>query len=130
MKAIADEVGSLTILLARARRTSRRGAAARLGLQQSRRETAAASQARDDLLEQRATARAYTASALAGGGPGGNGDLSQDRGHWGWLRAFGRESRPAQTAATHLEPAAGEPAPVASASVPGPAADPPEASQP
>ena len=53
----------LTLLLAGARRTSRRGSAARRGLKQSRRETAAATQARDDLIDQRDTARAYTASS-------------------------------------------------------------------
>ena len=56
----------LGLLLAGARRTSRRGSAARHGLKQSRRETAAASQARDDLIDQRETARAYTASAPGG----------------------------------------------------------------
>ena len=48
----------LSLLLAGARRTSRRGAAARRGLRQSRRETAAASQERDNLIGQRDTARA------------------------------------------------------------------------
>ena len=57
----------LSLLLAGARRTSRRGREARRGLTQSRRETAAASQARDDLLDQRETARAYTASTLGDG---------------------------------------------------------------
>src|ERR1700678_359637 len=40
----------LSLLLARARRTSRRGREARHGLRQSRRETAGVSQHRDDLL--------------------------------------------------------------------------------
>ena len=44
----------LSALLAGARRTSRRGHAARRGLKQSRQQTAAAIQDRDDLLEQRA----------------------------------------------------------------------------
>jgi hypothetical protein len=57
----------LSLLLAGARRTSRRGREARRGLSQSRRETAAVSQDRDDLLEQRETARAYTASTLSNG---------------------------------------------------------------
>ena len=52
----------LGLLLAGARRTSRRGSAARRGLRQSRRETAAASQERDDLIGQRDTARASTTS--------------------------------------------------------------------
>ena len=54
----------LSLLLAGARRTSRRGREARHGLSRSRRETAAVSQDRDDLLGQRETARAYTASTL------------------------------------------------------------------
>jgi hypothetical protein len=57
----------LGVLLAGARRTVRRGREARRGLKQSRRETAAVSQDRDDLLEQRETARAYTASTLGNG---------------------------------------------------------------
>jgi hypothetical protein len=59
----------LGLLLAGARRTSRRGSAARRGLKQSRSETAAVSQARDDLIDQRETARAYTASAPGGLAP-------------------------------------------------------------
>ena len=57
----------LSLLLAGARRTSRRGREARRGLTQSRRETVAASQDRGDLLDQRETARAYTASRLGNG---------------------------------------------------------------
>jgi hypothetical protein len=56
----AAGLAGLSLLLAGARRTSRRGRQARRGLTQSRRETAAASQDRDDLLSQRQTARAYT----------------------------------------------------------------------
>src|SRR5271156_1790839 len=54
----------LSLLLAGARRTSRRGREARHGLTQSRRETATVTQDRDDLRGQRETARAYTASTL------------------------------------------------------------------
>src|SRR5580692_9251933 len=53
-------VAGLSVLLAGARRTSRRGRDARRGLAQSRRETAAVSADRDDLRGQRDTARAYT----------------------------------------------------------------------
>ncbi len=64
----------LSLLLAGARRTSRRGREARHGLRQSRRDTATVTQDRDDLLGQRETARAYTASTLDGdpaaSGPG------------------------------------------------------------
>ncbi len=51
----------LSLLLAGARRTSRRGRQARLGLRQLRRETAAARHDRDDLAGQRETARARAA---------------------------------------------------------------------
>jgi hypothetical protein len=51
----------LGLLLAGARRTSRRGRIARQGLKQSRRETASASQARDALIDERDTARAHAA---------------------------------------------------------------------
>jgi uncharacterized membrane protein YciS (DUF1049 family) len=60
----AIAVAGLSLLLAAARRTSRRGHEARRGLRQSRRETAAVSQDRDDLIDQRDAARAHTASTL------------------------------------------------------------------
>ena len=67
----------LSLLLAGMRRSYRRGSAARQGLKESRsetaesrRETAAVSEDRDDLIEQRDTARAYTASDLGNGTPG------------------------------------------------------------
>jgi hypothetical protein len=53
-------LAGLSVLLAGARRTSRRGRDARHGLAQSRRETAAVSADRDDLRGQRDAARAYT----------------------------------------------------------------------
>jgi hypothetical protein len=53
-------ITGLCLLLAGARRTSRRGRDARRGLARSRRETAAVSQERDDLIGQRDTARGYT----------------------------------------------------------------------
>src|SRR6476661_3997728 len=72
----------LSLLLAGARRTSRRGQDARRGLAQSRRETAAVSAERDDLRGQRDTARAsmvydeqrnFTASTPGGDGTSWNG---------------------------------------------------------
>ena len=63
-------MAGLSLLLAGARRTSRRGRDARRGLAQSRRETAAVSADRDDLRGQRDTARAYTASTLGDHGDG------------------------------------------------------------
>src|SRR6202453_658196 len=54
-------VRGLSLLLAGARRPSRRGREARRGLSRSRRETATVSQDRDDLLDQREAARASAA---------------------------------------------------------------------
>ena len=121
-----------------ARHTSRRGRSARSALGQSRRETAAASQDRDDLIEQRDSARADAASAHANGSPPaditsapangspptdvtsapGNGaprasrPLRPDDGHWSRLNVFGRRSvpRPAD-ATTHPESPDSQPAP-------------------
>ncbi|GAB7183568.1 hypothetical protein ATKI12_3399 [Kitasatospora sp. Ki12] len=53
----------LSVLLSGARRTARRGRAARHGLKESRRETAAAGRDRDELIGQRDTARSQTAAA-------------------------------------------------------------------
>jgi hypothetical protein len=53
-------LAGLSVLAAGVSRSSRRGLAARASLAQSRRETAAVSQHRDDLISQRDTARAYT----------------------------------------------------------------------
>ena len=71
----------LWLLLAGARRTARRGRDARRGLRQSRRETAAVSKDRDDLIGQRDTARADTASALASPAPGSRLGPSADQSH-------------------------------------------------
>ena len=60
-------VAGLGLLLAGARRTSRRGSDARRGLEESRQETAAVSADRDDLISQRETARAYMAGDPGGG---------------------------------------------------------------
>jgi hypothetical protein len=79
----------LSLLLAGARRTSRRGREARRGLAQSRRETAAVSRDRDDLIGQRETPGAYTASTL-GSGP------ASRRSKW---HLFGRRSGSPQAAA-------------------------------
>jgi hypothetical protein len=90
----------LSLLLAGARRTSRRGREARHGLRRSRRETAAVSQDRDDLIGQRETARAYTASTLGnnaeanGHGP----DAAADGGQRSKWHLFGSRSAAAQPA--------------------------------
>jgi hypothetical protein len=101
----AAGVLGLSLLLAGARRTSRRGRAARRGLKQSRRETVAATQARDDLIHQRETARAYTAGSLGTGTPGGHQpDASGSR--WNRLRLPG--GRPAAQQAAGMNPQSGD----------------------
>jgi hypothetical protein len=104
----------LWLLLTGARRTSRRGSAARRGLRQSRQETAqsrqetaAVSKARDELIGQRDTARAYTASEL--GDPPPPGDLNPGPAvvRRSRPRLFGRRPAAPQAAAARPEPAAG-----------------------
>jgi hypothetical protein len=87
----------LGLLLAGARRTSRRGRVARRGLKQSRRETASASQARDALIDEREIVRAYSAGQPAHGtnepghdapdnhGPDGHGPSPREDTRWRWL---------------------------------------------
>jgi hypothetical protein len=106
-------LAGLSVLLAGARRTSRRGREARRGLAQSRRETAAVSQDRDDLRGQRDTARRYTASTLGDDGTARNGSDPGPRGPSLFERLFERR------------PAAPQPAPLASQTpAPVPAAQP------
>ena len=121
-------LAGLSLLLAGARRTSRRGSAARRGLRQSRRETAAVSQDRDDLIGQRDTARGYTvhdeqqnftASTPSDDGTARNGSGPGLRGPSRSQRLFGR--RPAHPQA------APQPAPLpsqalAASAQPGPPA--------
>ena len=78
-------VAGLSLLLAGARRTSRRHRAARRGLRQSRQETAAVSRERDDLLGQREAARASTASAQGNTTPRSDPDPGPDDSHRGGL---------------------------------------------
>ena len=82
-------MAGLSLLLAGARRTSRRGRDARRGLARSRRETAAVIADRDDLRGQRDTARAnmvddeqrnFTASTPGAGGTARNGSDPGRRG--------------------------------------------------
>jgi uncharacterized protein (DUF3084 family) len=58
----AIALAGLSLLLAAARRTSRRGHEARRGLRRSRGETAAVTQDRDDMIDQRDAARGETAA--------------------------------------------------------------------
>ena len=113
----AVALAGLSLLLAGARRTSRRGSAARRGLRQSRRETAAVSQDRDDLIGQRDTARAYTASTLgngtSGSGPRGAGDSRRSG-----LRLFGHQFAGRPAVVEPPESVTGKPAPDAPAGTP------------
>lgn len=63
----AVAVLGLGLVLTGARRSSRRGHAARQGLKQSRQETAAAIQDRDDLIDQREAARTERPAGPPGG---------------------------------------------------------------
>ena len=109
-------VAGLALLLAAARRTSRRGSEARRGLRQSRQETAAVSRDRDDLIDQRETARAYMASTAGtppngtppngtppDGTPSGDSQPGPDDSGRGGLHRFGRLLAPRQTAAGPAE---------------------------
>ena len=91
----------LGLLLAGARRTSRRGRTARRRLSQSRRETAAASRERDDLIDQRDSALAGTAAKPGNGTASKASEAPQaspgdDR--WSKFRALGHRGAPAQAA--------------------------------
>ena len=108
-------VAGLCLLLAGARRTSRRGRAARQGLKQSRRETAAVSQDRDDLIGQRETARAYTASDLGNATPRSEPPPGAGGSRRSGLRLFGHQFARRPVAAGPPESADGEPAPGAPA---------------
>jgi hypothetical protein len=90
----------LSLLLAGARRTSRRGREARHGLTRSRRETAAVSQDRDDLISQREAARAYTSSTPGNSATGGGRHAGEDGGGPRSMRhLFGRRPASPQAAA-------------------------------
>ena len=112
----------LSLLLAGARRTSRRGRDARRGLAESRRETAAVSQERDDLIGQRDTARGYTvrdeqrnftASTPGNDGTARNGSDPGLRGPSLSQRLFGRRPASPQAAPQPEAPASQAPAPAA-----------------
>jgi hypothetical protein len=116
----------LSLLLAGARRASRRGRAARRGLRQSRRETAAASEARDDLADQRKISRAYTASSPGHGTPRGSHQPATSGSRWNWLHLPGLRPAPRQAAGMHPQPRNGQPGPQTPAGASAPADDSPE----
>ncbi len=120
-------LAGLGVLLAGARRTSRRGRDARRGLAQSRRETAAVSADRDDLRGQRDAARAYTvrdeqqnytASTLGDDGTAPNGTAPNGtdpdlRGPGLFERVFARRPAPPQPDALASQAPAAQPEPPA-----------------
>jgi hypothetical protein len=113
-------VAALCLLLASARRTSRRGGDARRGLRQSRQETADVSRDRDDLLDQRETARAYTASAADHGAPRSDSRPGSDDGRGSGLHLSGRRPAPAHAVAEAPEPPDGQVVTDAPADTPAP----------
>jgi hypothetical protein len=112
----------LSLLLAGARRTARRGRGASRGLRESRRDTAAASRERDDLIGQRDTARADTASTPDNGTAPQVLPPRPDANRRSRLRGFRHRSAPVQAAATH----SGSPASEQAAGLPARAAAPAE----
>jgi uncharacterized membrane protein YciS (DUF1049 family) len=92
----AAAMAGLGLLLAGARRTSRRGSAARRGLRQSRQETAVVSQDRDDLIDQRDNARAHTASIQGNGSARSEPDPGPDDSREQEPRPFWRRLTPRQ----------------------------------
>jgi hypothetical protein len=117
----AVALAGLSLLLAGARRTSRRGSAARRGLKQSRRETAAVSQDRDDLVGQRDTARAQTASAPGNATQRGAAHSDADDSRWSGLRLFGHQFAGRPAVVEPPESVAGEAASDEPAGAPAPA---------
>jgi hypothetical protein len=105
----------LSMLLAGARRTSRRGRDARRGLAQSRRETAAVSADRDNLIGQRDTVHAYAASTPGDDGTARNGSDPGPRRPGLSERLFGRRPAHPQAAPQPAPSASQAPAPVPAA---------------
>jgi uncharacterized membrane protein YciS (DUF1049 family) len=105
----AAAMAGLGLLLAGARRTSRRGSAARRGLRQSRQETAVVSQDRDDLIGQRDNARAYTASNQGNGSARSDPDPGPDDSLEQKPRPFWRRLAPLQRAEEPRQPPDGPP---------------------
>jgi hypothetical protein len=93
-------VFGLSLLLSAARRTSRRGSVARQGLQQSRDETAAVTEDRDNLIDQREAARAQTASASRNDSPASNGSVDPDSDRRSLLHPLRHPDVPSETATT------------------------------
>lgn len=116
----------LSLLLSSARRTSRRGHDARHELKESRRETAAAGKERDELIDQRDTARSQTAAtgkerddlvgqrdtarvetadAQGNDSPRDDRPATPDDGRRRGPHLFGHRTTPGRPPPTHVQPA-------------------------
>lgn len=93
-------VFGLSLLLTAARRSSRRRRAARRGLKQSQRETAAVSQDRDALIDQRETVRSETAGVADNDSTGSDKSNSGDLPRRPGPHFFGHGSAPVPTPAS------------------------------
>jgi hypothetical protein len=111
-------VAGLSLLLAGARRTSRRGSAARRGLRQSREETAAVSRERDNLISQREGTRTYTGSVP--GDDTARADFRPAHSRRDGPHLFGHRSAPLQAAAGPQEPLDDQAVPDRPAGTPAP----------
>jgi uncharacterized protein (DUF3084 family) len=97
-------LAGLSLLLAAARHTFRRGSDARRDLRRSRQETAAVSRDRDDLIDQRESARAYAASVPRDGEPVSDSRPGPDDSRGSGLHRFGRRPAPQRVVAEPQEP--------------------------
>ena len=113
-------LAGLSLLLAGARRTSRRGSAARRRLRQSRQETAAVSRDRDDLIDQRDAARAHQAGTPGNSTPRTDSQPGPDDSRRGGLHLFGRRLAPVPAAAGSPERLNGQVVPDAPTDIPAP----------
>ncbi len=108
----AAGVLGLSMVLSGARLSFRRGSSARQGLQQSRRETAAVTQDRDALIDQRDAARSPAPSTTENGAPLRGDDRTADGGLLAGLRRYAhRSAPPTPEATTPPDSAISQPAP-------------------
>jgi len=126
----AVALAGLSLLPAGARRTSRRGSAARRRLRQSRRETAAVSQDRDDLIGQRDTARAQAAGTVGNGTQRSDSHRDAGDSRWSGLRLFGHQFAGRPAVVEPPEPITGKLASDEPANASAPAAQLPNGSHP
>jgi hypothetical protein len=97
----AVAVFGLSMLLAGARRTSRRGSAARQGLKEARGETATVAEERDNLIDERDASRGKRARVPSNGSPdAANGQPESDTPQRSLLHPLGHGAGASQAATT------------------------------